>query len=1240
MRYNMKSLSLFLLVSYLTTIFSPLDLSFAKSSSSALRPAFSNLNLSSHIADSISQDSINDSHKSVLDIVSDQMKRIVKKTGLSDDVLGILKKPKRTSDITFEIIRDDDKTPYTGKFVRANHSDSIGVPKGGIRYTIDLNESDAQGLAFLMTIKCAGMGLPMGGGKGEAQIDINELNQNETARATKECVWRIMDKYQALGEDVDVPAPDKNTGKTIMAYAEEALLAWHIINNSLKNKTALGLLLKDADVIESLEYYKDDAIRMRKKYDEKGSIVADAKTPILNAVIGLHNKGYIIQELASFTDKPLDRGGAEGREEATGLGGYYAEAGALEHYSRIPGSHFFNKKRANGLWHCLRGFGNVGLEYARICHKNKGKFAAIQIYKSGIKYTGPKTGPGIDIEKLISFIEAERKKIYEQKISEANTANMKMTEQDMDDLWELIQKKDIDLSAYKQKGVVPLDIQNGEDVIDIEADILVEAATQSTIHALNANRVSQKMILELGNATTTGMADNILAEKGVIIIPDVLANAGGVTVSMYEMKQNITGQRWPLELTYARLEERIKRAVDAMFKIQQENTHYRLSNRDAYWLLSLKRVLAAMESDMWHHNDPLLEKFISYHDTVLHDIYTSPQTDYELRNIHASGIAYMQEAIDREEYERSRNLNSIIDRMVNFFDIGNNKDGIKVCLFGGPTGYKTQATRNIIEHLNNAYGISGVYYDLDFEGNTDKLPFLLQGKRVEGIKVLDRETRMLCEASMQLRPGDILVAEGDFAIANHTLSLIPDDIKHFSIAVDINPCMNVKINEHKNLMLTNDDYTLLREMLVGFFQRPEKFDPYNSFVHSLEHRRLAVSSIYATFRNRAAELYNTYDPFELMFSREIAMPILNQVLSDAQSVLNQTDREDSDYKTAEKVYTTSQRLITILKKMPDISGRHLMLPRSHGLRQILPEEMYSKRYIPENKNANPDRTSSAGTDYPEYAGGLPVKWFIEKSDNDFKTALVQISEDRFSNNTDKIIEIIYALSELGVNAPDLVVFPELIDEVFYPMDHEKRRELIEKAVRETKITAAYCMERIDKSRPNDYKVSYALTSYDGNTVNTKEIKKFKQEEENRIISIRGRNGKEYKIAFLICMEAEHILTKSSFRRKIDDDIMNADLLIVAAGTDSMESKWWPDRLFGYYEGHVPVAFVNLSGGSPLSRPVTSYTLKDTRINLSNNDSILMIGIAGDNPVSGHDMGPAFISLERDSYIKAAISTAA
>ncbi|NQT94910.1 MAG: Glu/Leu/Phe/Val dehydrogenase [Candidatus Omnitrophica bacterium] len=890
-----------------------------------------------------------DTKKTVLDIAMDQLHKIADKIGLSDELLTILRTPEKSSEVMPEIYRDDGVRRYKGLFIRVSNSTAIGISKGGMRYTIHIKRADAEGLAFLMTIKCAGMALPMGGGKGEAQVDLEELNPNEIARITKEGIWQLMDQYQALGDDIDVPAPDQKTGKTIMAYMEEAYLAWKLLRGGgLKNKQAERLLLADPEVRKALEYYKDDDIRIRKKFGEGGEEVADTLTPILHAAIRLHNQGHIIQELATFTDKPLDRGGIEGREEATGLGGYYAECAALEHYSQEGIRPFVRNSGVDGYWHVQRGFGNVGLEYARECYKNGGSFAGIQIFGSGIKFIGPRTGKGVDVEALIKYIEGERQKIYKEELAKALVSNPHMTEQERGDLRELIQKRDVDLRGYQQEGVVAIDIEGGGDIIDIEADILVEAATQCTINGRNAHRVKQRMLIELGNATTTRRADEILAEKGVIIIPDVLANAGGVTVSMYEIKQNITGQKWPVELTYARLEERIKHAMDVMFKIKSDYSSYHFSNRDAYWLLSLKRVLSAMEARMWKEQDPRLKTLAAYRRTILNSIYTPPQTNEQLQFLAASSPMQLQDAIDREESERILRLSSILDRMMLRFNTSSS-DGkyAKVCLVGGPTGYKTQVADSIILKLHQIHGLRAVYFDLDIEGNAGKLTQLLRGERVEGVRRLDKTTRTIVTVTMQIDPKEeIVVAEGSFAIANNIIDMLPNEVSNFPIAVDICPFMNIRLSERQNMMLANDDYTILRELLMSALQRPEQLDPYDALVKAIEHRKVAISSIYSTFRNRAAIIYNTYDPFELLFSRQFALPFLALANGRAHAIISRESDGPDDRSMAESVHIISQRLIDILKKMPSVSNHLLEIAPTSGVRQILPDSIYNVRAFP------------------------------------------------------------------------------------------------------------------------------------------------------------------------------------------------------------------------------------------------------------------------------------------------------
>ena len=473
---------------------------------------------------------------------------------------------------------------------------------------------------------------------------------------------------------------------------------------------------------------------------------------------------------------------------------------------------------------------------------------------------------------------------------------------------------------------------------------------------LRAALVRQKMVLELGNATTTRRADIILAQKGVIVIPDVLANAGGVTVSMYEIKQNLTGQEWPLELTYARLEERIRQAMRAMFelKAQMARYHYELSNRDAHWLLALARISKAIEARMWKNNDPRLEAFVSGIPPILRKIYTSPQTDEEIAYLYAKGPSMMQEAIDEENFARTERIRNIVAAVISHFDKSRrDKTLARICLIGGPKAYKVQLVKSIIEQLKKMYGLRGVYIDIDppensnLAGNLRQLPSLLRGEESEIIE-LDAKTGELVKKKIKIdHEKDVIIAEGSLGIENHTLGVLPESSIPFTLAVDICPCMNIRIGPENNMMLTNDDYTILRGLLIYSLQWPKTQDPYESLARSIKQRDAAIGKIYASFRNRAMELYNTYDPFELLFSKEKAMPQLMSAREKARAIVLESPTGSNEKAAAEKVLGVSQRLITLLSAMPDVAvDAPLELPDAAGLRQVLPDDIYRKRFIP------------------------------------------------------------------------------------------------------------------------------------------------------------------------------------------------------------------------------------------------------------------------------------------------------
>lgn len=234
--------------------------------------------------------------------------------------------------------------------------------------------------------------------------------------------------------------------------------------------------------------------------------------------------------LATFTGKSVNKGGSEGREEATGLGGFYV----LEEIVKSLGL----KKP---LTVAVQGFGNVGSFIADLTSLNGYKVVSLSDSKGGIYKKD-----GLDIA------EVRESKASGKSISE--------------------------LDGKK--------ISNG-DLLELPVDILIPAALEGVINKENANKIKAKIILEMANGPTTAEADEILNKKGIIIVPDVLANSGGVTVSYFEWYQNMHSESWKLKEVEDKLKEKMVKAFMEVWKISKE---MQVNLRAAAYILALKRL--------------------------------------------------------------------------------------------------------------------------------------------------------------------------------------------------------------------------------------------------------------------------------------------------------------------------------------------------------------------------------------------------------------------------------------------------------------------------------------------------------------------------------------------------------------------------------------------------------------------------------------------------------------------------
>lgn len=241
---------------------------------------------------------------------------------------------------------------------------------------------------------------------------------------------------------------------------------------------------------------------------------------------------------AVITGKPLTgktNGGSEGRGTATAQGGFFVFE-ALRTEVGLP-----EKCKV-----VIQGFGNAGMYAASIWSKAGHTVMAVSDSKGAIY-----NPDGLDIEKLI-----EHKK---------NTTS---------------------LSGFENAK----EITNAE-LLELECDLLIPAAFENQITEINANNIKAKVILELANGPTTPDADEILFKKGIHIMPDVLANSGGVTVSYFEWDQNLKNEHWSEKEVFEKLEPMLADSAKKIWNLSQEhNTDLR---RSAF-ILALERIQAKM----------------------------------------------------------------------------------------------------------------------------------------------------------------------------------------------------------------------------------------------------------------------------------------------------------------------------------------------------------------------------------------------------------------------------------------------------------------------------------------------------------------------------------------------------------------------------------------------------------------------------------------------------------------------
>ncbi len=323
---------------------------------------------------------------------------------------------------------------FTG--YRSVHSEHMEPVKGGIRYSLGVNQDEVEALAALMTYKCALVEAPFGGSKGGLCIDPRKWDEHELEQITRRFAYELI-KRDLIHPAQNVPAPDMGTGEREMAWIA------------------------------------DQYARMN--------------TTDINAK-------------ACVTGKPPHAGGIQGRVEATGRGVQYALREFFRHPEDAAKAGLTGD--LSGKRVIVQGLGNVGYHAAKFLSLEDGAKITAVIERDGAIVDDA----GIDIEDLRAWMNGHAGAL-----------------------------------ADYPRG---LHVKDGAAVLESDSDILIPAALEGVIHLGNAARIRAPLIVEAANGPITFGADEILRHKGCIIIPDMYANAGGVTVSYFEWVKNLSHIRF------------------------------------------------------------------------------------------------------------------------------------------------------------------------------------------------------------------------------------------------------------------------------------------------------------------------------------------------------------------------------------------------------------------------------------------------------------------------------------------------------------------------------------------------------------------------------------------------------------------------------------------------------------------------------------------------------------------------
>jgi len=351
---------------------------------------------------------------------------------------------------------------------RVQHNNALGPFKGGLRFHPLVDIDEIRALATLMTWKTAISNIPFGGAKGGIQLDPSDFTKEELERITRRFTFALGNN---IGPDYDIPAPDVNTNPQIMAWILDTYMS---------------------------------------------TVTPTERNRSIHVVTG----------------KPIESGGSQGRNKATGQGIVFL----IEKWAK---DHGFNLK---GATYMVQGFGNVGSWAARLMKKHGSRLIAVEDVTGAIL-----NKEGIDADDLAKYV----------------------------------------MEHGGVRGYLKAQPIGHETFMTTKADIFIPAALENQITSETAELLNVKLIAEGANGPTTPEGDKVLLRRGIDVIPDILCNSGGVIVSYFEWLQNKRSEFWDMREVDHKLHKMI---VNAYERVRDAARKYKVDMRTAAQIVAISRL--------------------------------------------------------------------------------------------------------------------------------------------------------------------------------------------------------------------------------------------------------------------------------------------------------------------------------------------------------------------------------------------------------------------------------------------------------------------------------------------------------------------------------------------------------------------------------------------------------------------------------------------------------------------------